>query len=317
LDEPLIWVRIVHFAAAISVTGALLFLTFIAEPAFRKLDGAAKIAAVVRSWLTWIEWSGLVLVVLSGAAWLVLKAAEMGDVPWPAVFSEDLVPMVLSGTDFGQDWIARSILAAMLAAALLAARPARAYYRPCLIVACVLAFGLIGTLAWAGHAAATGDGLGPVHIVSDILHLVAAGAWVGALLPLALVLGAALVRPGTPSIAIAREVVLRFSMLGIGSVGALLATGVVNTWVIVGGLTGLTSTAYGRLLLFKIALFFAMLSLAAVNRLRLTPVIQHNSHAVAGPKALRRIRMNAVLEAAIGLLIVAVVSLLGTLSPTL
>ena len=79
MDEPLIWVRIVHFAAAISVTGALLFLTFIAEPAFRKLDWAAKIAAVVRSRLAWIEWSGLALVVLSGAAWLVLKAAEMGD----------------------------------------------------------------------------------------------------------------------------------------------------------------------------------------------------------------------------------------------
>ena len=178
MDEPLIWVRIVHFAAAISVTGALLFLTFIAEPVFRKLDGAAKITAVVRSRLTWIEWSGLALVVLSGAAWLVFKAAEMGDVPWQAVFSEDLVPMVLWGTDFGRDWIARSVLAALLAAALIAARPARAYYRPCLIVACVLASGLIGTLAWAGHAAATGDGLGSVHIVSDILHLVAAGAWV-------------------------------------------------------------------------------------------------------------------------------------------
>jgi putative copper resistance protein D len=241
----------------------------------------------------------------------------MGDVPWQAVFSEDLVPTVLSGTDFGQDWIAGSILAVMLAAALLAARPARAYYRPCLVIACILASGLIGTLAWAGHAAATGDGLGAVHVVSDILHLVAAGAWVGALLPLALVLGAALVRPDTPSIAIAREVVLRFSTLGIGSVGALLATGVVNTWVIVGSLTGLVSTAYGRLLLFKIALFFAMLSLAAVNRFRLTPLIQHSGHAVAVPKGLRRIQMNAVLEAIIGLLIVAVVSLLGTLSPTL
>ena len=78
MDEPLIWVRIVHFAAAISVTGALLFLTFIAEPAFRKLDGAAKIAAVVRSWLTWIEWSGLGLVVLSGAAWLVSRPRRWG-----------------------------------------------------------------------------------------------------------------------------------------------------------------------------------------------------------------------------------------------
>ena len=145
----------------------------------------------------------------------------------------------------------------------------------------------------------------------------AAGAWVGALLPLALVLGAALVRPDTPSIAIAREVVLRFSRHGVACVGTLVITGVFNSWVIVGSLTGLVSTDYGRLLLVKIALFFAMLSLAAINRLRLTPLIQHKSHAVTGPKALRRIRMNAVIEAAIGLLIVAVVSLLGILSPSL
>ena len=85
----------------------------------------------------------------------------MGDVPWQAVFSEDLVPMVLTGTDFGQDWIARSIMTVMLAVALLGARPARAYYRPCLIVACVLASGLIGTLAWAGHAAAQATGSAP------------------------------------------------------------------------------------------------------------------------------------------------------------
>ena len=139
----------------------------------------------------------------------------------------------------------------------------------------------------------------------------------GRLLPLALVLGAALVRLDTSSIAIAREVVLRFSTLGVACVGTLVITGVFNSWVIVGSLTGLASTDYGRLLLVKIALFLAMLSLAAVNRLRLTPLIQHKSHVVAGPKALRRIRMNAVLEAAIGLLIVTVVSLLGTLSPTL
>jgi putative copper resistance protein D len=131
------------------------------------------------------------------------------------------------------------------------------------------------------------------------------------------VLGAALVRPDTTSIAIAREVVLRFSALGVACVGTLMITGVFNSWVIVGSLTGFTSTAYGRLLLFKIALFLAMVSLAAVNRLRLTPIIQQRGHAVAAPKALRRIRMNAVFEAAIGFLIVAVVSLLGTLSPTL
>ena len=142
----------------------------------------------------------------------------------------------------------------------------------------------------------------------------AAGAWVGALLPLALVLGAALVRPDTPSIAIAREVVLRFSRHGVACVGTLVITGVFNSWVIVGSLTGLVSTDYGRLLLVKIALFLAMVSLAAVNRLRLTPLLRQRENGTAS-NALSRIRTNTVLEAALGLLVVAVVGLLGTMSP--
>ena len=78
MGEPLVWVRGIHFAAAIGLAGALLFLALIAEPAFRKIDDGGRISALVRSRLAWIEWSGLALVVLSGAAWLVLKAAQMG-----------------------------------------------------------------------------------------------------------------------------------------------------------------------------------------------------------------------------------------------
>src|SRR5438105_12267114 len=179
LDEPLVWVRAVHFAATISLTGTVLFLALIAEPVFRGTHAGGEVPARVRSWLAWIEWGSLVVVVVSGAAWLILKAAQMGDVPWQAVFSEDLIPMVLWGTDFGQDWIARLVLAALLVPTLLAAQPARASYRPALVAACVLGAALVGTLAWAGHAAATTGAMGAANISSDILHLVAAAAWVG------------------------------------------------------------------------------------------------------------------------------------------
>jgi putative copper resistance protein D len=315
LDELLVWARSIHFAAAISVAGALLFLSLIAEPAFRKLDNAGRIPARTRSGVGWIAWSSLAVVVLSGASWLVLKAAEMGDVPWQQAFSEDLVPMVLWGTDFGQDWIVRLILAALLALALMAARPARPFYRPALIAACVLSAALVGTLAWAGHAAATTDGLGAAHIVSDFLHLVASAAWVGALVPLALLLSMALTRADATSLAVAREVVERFSTIGIVSVCGLMVTGIVNTWAILDGPAALVGTEYGRLLVLKIALFLAMLSLAAVNRLRLTPVLRQKPSASAAAGALRRIRANTLLEAALGIAVVAVVGLLGTLSP--
>jgi copper resistance protein D len=314
LDEPLIWVRIVHFAATISLTGTLVFLTLIAEPTFRGIEGG-KVVDLIRSRLSWIEWSSLALSVLSGAAWLVLKAAEIGDLPWQAVFSEGLLPVVLSGTDFGRDWTARAVLAVLLTAALFLAHPERASYRWSLVAACLLGAALAGTLAWAGHAAATPDWLGTLHIASDVLHLIGAGAWVGALLPLVLLIGAALAQRDAPSIVIARGVVKRFSTMGIASVGTLLGTGIINTWAIVGSLTALVTTAYGRLLLVKVALFLAMLCLAAINRFRLTPMLRQKPATVEAADALHRIRTNTVLEAVLGLAVVAIVGLLGTMSP--
>src|SRR5262249_56858630 len=73
------------------------------------------------------------------------------------------------------------------------------------------------------------------------------------------------------SLALARDATLRFSTLGLISVGLLIATGIVNGWILAGSVPALIGTGYGRLLLAKVALFFAMVAVAAVNRLRLTP----------------------------------------------
>ena len=228
MGEPVVWVRAVHFAATLSVTGAVLFVALLAEPAFRKADDRGEVSARVRPWFSVIEWVSLALVVVSGAAWLVIQSAQMGDVPWSEAVSEGLVQTVLLGTGFGNDWIARTVLAALLAVTLAVARPARGSSRRADWLACVLAVALAGTLAWAGHAAGTPDALGVVHVASDVLHLVAASAWVGALVPLAIVISSALIHSDPAASAVARETVLRFSTLGAVSVGTLVATGLVN-----------------------------------------------------------------------------------------
>ena len=146
-----------------------------------------------------------------------------------------------------------------------------------------------------------------------MLHLVAAAAWVGALVPLALVLGVATDDGGPSALAVARAATLRFSTLGIASVGTVLATGIVNTFALAGSLAALFGTGYGRLLLVKIVLFLAMLAIAAVNRMRLTPRLIAGGVA-AGP-ALRQLRRNALIEAVLGALILFIVALLGTLPP--
>ena len=100
MGEPVVWVRAVHFAATISVAGVVLFVVLLAEPAFRKADDRGEVSARVRPWLSAIEWVSLALVVVSGAAWLVIQSAQMGDVPWSEAVSEGLVQTVLLGTGF-------------------------------------------------------------------------------------------------------------------------------------------------------------------------------------------------------------------------
>jgi len=168
---------------------------------------------------------------------------------------------------------------------------------------------LMGSLAWSGHAAGSPGAIGDIHLIADVLHLVAAGAWLGGLLPLSLLFVLA-IRQTDPSLASTLQVATRrFSTLGLLSVGTLLATGLVNTWMLAGSLPGLLETDYGRLLLLKIALFVAMVAIAGINRLRLTPPGLPNTQAV------HRLNRNTRIELALGLAIITIVSVLGVLPP--
>jgi len=315
--DPLIWTRAIHFAATIAATGAIFFLAFVAEPAFRKADAAGGMLAGMRAQLAAFSWIALVAAIVSGAAWLLLLAAQVADLPVAQATMEGMPWTVLTDTDFGKAWTVRLIIAGLLAASL----PWLAVTNPVLsrqraTVAIALAAALVGTLAWAGHAAAGTGVAGGVHLASDILHLIAAAAWVGALIPLALLLRAAMADHHHANLAIARVAVLRFSTLGITSVGTLVGSGLVNTWVLAGSIPALIGTDYGRLLLAKIGLFLVMLLFAAVNRLWLTPRLTSSSIDLAdGP--LRGLGRNTVAEAALGVIIIVIVALLGTLQPGL
>jgi putative copper resistance protein D len=316
LDDTLIWVRAVHFAATLSVAGVVFFLSFIGEPAFRAVDKNEPIAIIVRRRLAGIAWSGLALVVVSGAALLLLQSAQMSERPLAAMWSEDIVSTVLLDTDFGNVWLARSVLIVPLAVALYPSYfsdvPSSRWRRG---VALTCAAALVGTLAFAGHAAAGSGFESIVQETADVLHLLAAAAWVGALVPLAVLLGAAANNRGEPSLAVARQATLRFSAFGIVSVAIVLATGIVNTWELAGSVTALFGTEYGRLLLAKVALFLIMLSVAAVNRLQLTPRLVGATDAAARQRALRQLRNNSLIEASLAAIILLIVGVLGTLPP--
>lgn len=313
MPDLLFYARAVHFAATLMVAGIVFFVVFIAEPALRKAPNDARVAATLRRRLAWIAWISLALCLVSGAAWLVLTAASMSGQSMAEMFSQGVFWTVLSQTDFGNDWLARLVFAFVLAGALVPLLSPGAKSASLQAAAVVSAACLVGSLAFAGHAIG-GQGLeGVVHPAADVLHLIAAAAWVGALVPLALLLS--LTGQDAAALAAARTATLRFSTLGIASVAAILITGIVNTWYLVGSLSAFTESEYGRLLLIKIALFAAMVAIAAVNRLLLTSRLVRTSDPAAAQGAERQLCRNAAIEASLGAVIIAIVAVLGTLPP--
>ncbi len=313
MDDPLFYVRALHFAATVSVAGVVFFIVGISEPALRSATDDTRVAFAVRSRLAWIAWISLVVALLSGVPWLVLTAESMSGQPLGAL-SHGVLWTVLSQTDFGNNWLLRFVLACLLGGLFVHFLSAKGVTSLRLkTITALLAAALVGTLAFAGHAIG-GEGIeGIVHPAADILHLLAAAAWVGALAPLTLLLKTAGEDSG--SLAIARTATERFSTLGIVSVATLLLTGVVNSWYLVGSVSALTGTGYGRLLLFKLALFAAMVGIAAANWSRLTPRLVQNADPTGAQRARRQLRRNAAVEAALGAAIIAIVAVLGTLPP--
>jgi len=316
VDDPLIYVRAIHFGATIALVGVIFFVALIAEPAFAATAADTPLPTTLRPRFTAIAWIALALALLSGGAWLVLVAQSMSDQSISELLADGVLDTVLLHTGFGRDWLERlaivGVLAAVLAPFLSTRSGASRWIK---LATVVLAAALVGMLAFAGHAAGGPGAEAIVHPLADVLHLIAAAAWVGMLLPLAMLLAAA--GQDAASAAIARTATVRFSTAGIVVVATLLITGSINSWYLAGSVQALTETTYGHLLLIKIALFLGMVAVAAINRLQLTPRLVTPAVAATRLDALRQLRRNVVVEVAAGAVIIAIVAVLGTTPPGL
>jgi putative copper resistance protein D len=305
LIDPLIVVRAVHFAATASTAGGLAFLMLVAQPVCTASVQADLLVPHRR-----LAWIGLAVTLLSGVVWVVLEIAAMSGLPLDEAVREGVVPVVLTQTQFGLVSCVRFGLAALLAISLaLAGRTARSAS-----VACAAA--LLGSLAWTGHAAGAIDAIGHLHLIGDTLHCLAAGAWVGGLIPFALLLASARRHDDPQWAKIAYGAARRFSALGMVSVATLIVTGLLNAWILVGSLVALVVTEYGRLLQVKLGLFALMLGLAAVNRLHWTPRLVEAPGA-SRDQALRQLTQNSAVEVGLGLAVFVIVGVLGTIHPAI
>lgn len=236
---------------------------------------------------------------LSVAGLVLMTRAMSGETQLAALWPH--LQMMLLETDVGLAWALR-----MTALAIVVIRPG--LWPASLAGAIALA-----SLAWSGHGAMDEGWLRFWHFLSDILHLLAAGAWLGALLALVLMVSG---RIGDTRLRLIADAVKRFEWVGALIVLTVSVTGVMNYLFIVGPrLDGVLFGTYGLLLAIKVLAFAVMLVLAALNRFHLGPSLQQSlrdgQHLIAA-NALRR---SVVMELALALLIVALVAWLGTLSP--
>ncbi|HZU90316.1 MAG TPA: copper homeostasis membrane protein CopD, partial [Stellaceae bacterium] len=310
----LIAARALHFAATISLAGIFGFECLVAGPAFRR--ARAEDSAELRRRLGLLAWASLPLALVSGAAWLVAVAAEMSGQPLGLVLSQGVALIVLTSTRFGTDWLLRLGLVVLIGLCLAVRRFRRRLAEAARWASFGFALLLLASLAWAGHGAATPGAPGDLHLAADILHLLGAGLWLGTLVPLALLLAEARQGGDAGWVAVARAATQRFSVVALLSVSVLLAGGVVNTWFLAGTVPALIGTEYGRLLLGKIALFVAMLLIAAVNLLRLGPRLAAPA-GLAPSRTVSQLRRNALCETSLGLGVLVLVGILGILPPGL
>jgi putative copper export protein/mono/diheme cytochrome c family protein len=321
--DLLICVRLLHFTSTLVLTGVLCFRYAIAAPPFSlcEEDASARLLAY-HNHLLRIGAASLIVALVFGMGWLGLLAADASGAGLAVVMSPQIVWTFLAQTTLGTVFAVRGLAGFLLLILLFSSSIGSADSVAALLLrALVLTSGTIfvAGLAWSGHAAATEGASGWVHRVNDAIHVLAAGAWVGGLLPLALLLSTMRLSADSATMAIARAVIMRFSMLGVISVAALLFTGALNTWYLAGTLPALLGTIYGRLLLIKIALFAAMLGLASYNRFRLTPrIVEPSSTAESHASiAVSQLVRTSLMEIMLGLGAVALVAWLGALPPAI
>ena len=276
----LIGVKTLGYAGTLGAAGAVFFLGYAGD-----LIANAELLRIRRLVL-----ACAVLSAAAGAAHIVMTAGSMSGAA-AGMWDGSLIRMVWQAGE-GRALEIRAIGLSLTALAMLMPRPHL--------------WGLLGaamaatSFAWTGHAQSLSPRVLPVLLLGA--HLLGVAFWMGALAPLSLV-----AREGTAArIAALAE---RFSAVAVFAVAGLIVVAAPLLWLLLGGAAELWRSSYGRSIALKLAFVAGLLSLAAFNKLRLTPRLRAGD---AG--AVRSLRTSIRLEMWLGLMVLAVTATLTTVA---
>jgi copper resistance protein D len=289
-DSANILCRFVFDASALFLWGSAAYLWLLVPEA---LSGG--IWARLRLW----RLGAVGLIVLATAALLPVRSAMLGD-GWADGLDVGVMLSVLTGTSVGTAWLWQAVFAVLLLA--VTCLPLRRKIAATAVVSGLLLCGL----ALTGHAAMNSGAVRILHRANDMVHVLAGGAWLGALVPVVMVLS----RLGDRAHgAEALTALIRFSRAGHVAVALVILSGVANSLLIIGGLPFDWSVSYQRLLCLKIGLVLLMVLIAVFNRYRLVPRMGRSRQAA------RALVAGTVAEVVFAVGVIALVAWFGTLEP--
>lgn len=170
--------------------------------------------------------------------------------------------------------------------------------------------GLLGSFAWVGHGA---DSMG--HALADLVHILAAGTWFGALVALCVLLfkahrDPALVVPTARSLEM-------FSRIGVAVVSVLIASGVTNALFAIPLWDGssLVGSEYGKTVLLKLVILAVMVLLAALNRYKLAPQLTQSLGGAQSQLPLKYLRQSVLFETSLAVIVLTLAAHLASTSP--
>ena len=272
------------------------------------LKGQERVSGAVLPFRSMLAGTAVLGAVLSVASMVMMASAMSGETDFAELRPH--IEMMVFEMDVGLAWVVRIAVLVVAILAVMLRAPGFSLW-----IAAFAGGVALSSLAWSGHGAMDEGNLRIWHFTVDILHLLAAGVWLGALL--AFVLMAKINALQTEArIRLLARAVSRFEAIGAAIVVVITVTGVVNYLFIVGPkLDEVFLSTYGILLFTKVVLFAGMLVLAALNRFHLGPFLERSLRDGQYTVAATALRRSVVVELVAAVVIVGLVAWLGTLSP--
>lgn len=330
---PEVLLRWCNFTLLAALIGGIAVIQLVLACQRRARTGGAALSTAFRAAegrvIGFILWcAGLALVV--GLGLLFWQAITLlRTLPEGASF-ESVVWQVLAQTRWGKLWVVREVLLLVLIGLLFflyrtwlapaalgrsAVRGRARSWNTIWLAAATTSVGLCVVQALTSHAAAVSTGVG-LAVVTDALHLLAAGVWVGGLLALAVALLPLMWRDKACFVALAHAGWGAFSPLAAVAVGLIVATGLYGVSRQVASVDALIGTLFGQTLMFKIGVVLAVGAFGLTNSVLLHPLVAAPLARLLGrprgwtPLPLRRLPLLILCEGCLALVVLLATGML-------